>query len=476
MRSIRGVNNESREDMKSLGSVTPSPQQLTIVRRVRSGSEVIRGAAGSGKTTTAVLKLKLLLLWVLARRRRQESVEPARALVLTFNKTLRGYIQDLVNENTPGGTLEVTVDTFGHWAFEALGRPPVYDGKILEQLAARHSAEIGLSANFIVSEAIYAMGRFLPEQLDEYLTCRRDGRGATPRVERATRQIILERVVRPFNAEKLRLGQVDWNDMAVLMAEKKFDYDVVIVDESQDFSANQLRAIAAQFHPECAATFIIDTAQRIYAGGFTWAEVGLTIRPENSHRLTVNYRNTPEIARVAASLINCVILDDDGTPPLLAAMAGNPIPTVLTGLFNQQVAWCIDYIKANVDLASESVAFLHPKGWFDYLKSTLDDNGLTYVEVTRRSDWPRGEVNIALSTLHSAKGLDFDHAIIIGLSKECLPDGEFDIGDDRFETACRLLSMAIARARKSVILGYKPGEEPAILSRLDADTYSKVEL
>lgn len=463
--------------MKSLMTVTPSPQQLTIAKRIRSGPEVIRGAAGSGKTTTAILKLKLLLLWVLSRRRQKDSKEPARALVLTFNKTLRGYIDDLVAANTPAGNIEVTVDTFGHWSFESLGRPAIYNGKDLEQLALLNAREIGLPSDFLLSECRYVLGRFLPENLDDYLTCRRDGRGATPRVERPTRQAILERVIRPYAVRKAALCQFDWNDLAVEMTRhQRIGYDIVIVDESQDFSANQLRAVAAQFGEECAASFIIDTAQRIYAGGFTWSEVGLTIRPENSHRLTVNYRNPPEVARFAASLMNFVSLDEDGTPPLLSELVGNPKPKVLVGLFSEQVAWCIKFIKDNVDLSKESVAFLHPKGWFDYLEGELERAGLQYVEVTRKSDWPTGEMNIALSTLHSAKGLDFDYAFIIGLDKRGLPEGECEMGDDRFETACRLLSMAIARARKSAVIGYKDGEQPAVLSRLDSATYDRVVL
>ncbi len=167
-------------------------------------------------------------------------------------------------------------------------------------------------------------------------------------------------------------------------------------------------------------------------------------------------------------------LDEDGTPPELVELTGGPKPVMLKGLFNQQVDWCIKYIKFKVDLKNESVAFHHPKGWFTFLKEKLEAEGIDYVELTRKSDWPKSEANVALSTLHSAKGLDFDHCIIIGLSKTGLPEGEFDLGADRFEMACRLLSMAIARARTSVVLGYKPGEEPAILARLDTTTYEEI--
>jgi hypothetical protein len=462
--------------LKKLTNVTPSPEQYTIIKRVRPGAEVIRGSAGSGKTTTAVLKLKLMLLWFLTRRLRTESDEPVRALVLTFNKTLRGYIKELVAANVPDGKVIVTVDTFGRWANSTLGGPNIDDGEQLEALARAHAGTIGLAPDFLLSESEYVISRFPPSQLDEYLTCRRDGRGASPRVERGTREEILSQVIRPYMDWKAKNGCIDWNDTAILLTERRYhSYDIVIVDESQDFSANQLRAVMSQVAEEHAVSFIIDTAQRIYARGFTWTEAGISIRPESSHRLSVNYRNTPPIARLASSLMQNVTLDDDGTAPsLLDPLEGAAIPVMLKGFFHSQVDWAIDYIKNKVDLRSESVAFLHPKGWFTYLKTRLVDAGLEFVEVTQKREWPESEVNIALCTLHSAKGLDFDHVFIIGINQDGLPEGQFDLGDERFEMACRLLSMAIARARMQVILGFKPGEQPAILARLDEAAYQEI--
>ncbi len=419
-----------------------------------------------------------MLMYFSARRTRMENEEPVRALVLTFNKTLRGYVQHVVEENIPTGKFEVVVDTFRHWAYVTLGRPNIHDESCLHRLVQAHALEIGLPFDFLLNECVYLMGRFLPELIDDYLTCRRDGRGATPRVERATREAILRLIVHPYMEWKQREGLTDWNDAAVQLAtEQRYGYDIVIVDESQDFSANELRAVMSQVAEEHAVSFIIDTAQRIYARGFNWAEAGIAIRPETSHRLSVNYRNTPQIARLASGLMQCVQLDDDGTPPsLLDPLADAATPVLLKGYFNAQVRWCINYIRERVNLANESVAFLHPKGWFTYLKERLAIAQLNYVEVTGQRDWPEGDANIALCTFHSAKGLDFDHVIIIGLSSEGLPEGQFEMGDERFETACRLLAMAIARARIQVVLGYKPTEESALLQRLDRTAFVEIEV
>ena len=44
--------------MRTLQSIQMTPEQLAIFSRNQPGVELIRGAAGSGKTTTAPLKLK----------------------------------------------------------------------------------------------------------------------------------------------------------------------------------------------------------------------------------------------------------------------------------------------------------------------------------------------------------------------------------------------------------------------------------
>ena len=81
--------------MKALIDVIPTAEQLALFSRVTSGVDVIRGAAGSGKTTTALLKLRTSVAFYLNRARRQAAPRQVKVLVLTFNRTLRGYINEL---------------------------------------------------------------------------------------------------------------------------------------------------------------------------------------------------------------------------------------------------------------------------------------------------------------------------------------------------------------------------------------------
>jgi len=466
--------------MRALLDVAPTAEQLSLFSRVNNGVEVIRGAAGSGKTTTALLKLRSSIGSFLSRRKRIGNPEPLRILVLTYNRTLSGYITELAKRQfATQENIELEILTFGKWAMQAIKNPamltPYQQSKAIK--SSVHS--LTLTQSFIEEEIEYLTGRFLPSELNLYLTARREGRGGSPRMEKAAREELLYKVVAPYIEYKQQNGLIDWNDLAVEMSQHKyFEYDIVIVDEAQDFSANQIRAIMNQLAPVHAVTFVLDTAQRIYARGFTWQEVGVTVRPENSFRLTKNYRNTREIAELAASMVSGINTDDDGTlPNFIGAERNGNKPLMLVGKYKNQVKFCLDYIRKSVNLSEESVAFLHPKGggWFDHLRQELKDSDFDYVEITREAEWPDGDENIALSTLHSSKGLEFDHVIIIGLNANVLQHGD-DIDDEKLVTLRRLIAMGIGRAKKSVILGYKADEKSNIVDFFNRDAFVQVDV
>lgn len=467
--------------MRGLREVRPTPEQHKLILNTSPGIRIIRGAAGSGKTTTALLMLRMALGFLLAERKRTGRTEPIHAVVFTFNRTLAAYVASMADdaiklaEAKPGDViLEVTtLAKYARSHFPELGNK-ILDKKDQDTLLKANALGIALEPDFVVGEIEYLLGRFLPTNLSDYLDAERTGRGTTPRVEKKLRLEILENVIKPYIEYKQENGVVDWNDLTFGLATKKgMSIDIAIVDETQDFSANQLRAVVNQLADPCYATFVLDTAQRIYTRGFTWKEIGLDVRPEHTYRLERNYRNTTEIATFASQLLDERNFDEDATLPLFSATAmGNRLPVIFSGKFSEQVSFAIDFIKAEVDLTKETAAFLHPKGggWFSYLRGELTVNGLEYAETTRVGEWPEGDEQIALSTIHSAKGLEFDHVFLLGLSDECFIY-EDDDDDDAYLRVRRLVAMAITRARKSVTLGYKSETKPSFIDLFDASTF-----
>jgi len=465
--------------MQKLPQVRPTPEQLKLISDNSLGVEVIRGAAGSGKTSTAILRLRSLAYMFEERREREGRTDAVRVLVLTFNRTLSGYVRSLVEEQVAGlRNSSVEVETFSHWAMAHLGHPRVVDSRAREQKLRQLAAPlVPPSAGYLIKEVEYVLGRFAPDDLDSYLTTERTGRGTEPRVDRPLRQRILAEVIAPYKQWLHDRNEVDWNDVAVAMgATAPLNYDIIIVDESQDFSANQLRALRHHAAADHAVTFVIDTLQRIYARGFTWTECGFDMRGARYHTLKENHRNSVEVATFALGVLQGLPVDPDGAlPDLAAAKRHGEKPTVLRGLYDAQVNWAVRYIRSRVNLSQESVAFLKPEGgqFFRHLKQTLRAERLPFVDITRQAEWPEGPENIALSTFHSAKGLEFDHVFILGLSKINTAHGDEAI-DDQLNVLRRLLAVAIARARTNVIVGYKLGEESRLVSYFTPGTFDAV--
>jgi superfamily I DNA/RNA helicase len=409
--------------------------------------------------------------------------EPVRVLVLTYNTTLQGYITELARTQVAGDPgLILVVSTFSKWARELVGDIKVLDHNEIGRIV-RPRLEALLpprtSLDYYLDEIEYVLSMFTPDDLGNYLTLKREGRGAAPRIDGLLRQRLLDEVITPYTDEKTSRGVMDWNDLALAAIDSPGpEYDVVIVDEAQDFSANQLRAVLAHAASDSSMTFVIDAMQRIYPRHFTWSQVGITVRPNQVYRLTKNHRNTTQIAAFARRLVEGLPLEDDGSLPDFDACDGDgPLPEVISGKYSAQVDYMLDQLIDRVDLSSESVAILQPRGggWFTYTRNALRAKGIPYCELTRQSEWPSGAANVGLSTIHSAKGLEFDHVLLPGLNQEVTPHGDED-GDGALEGLRRLLAMGVGRARKSIMLGYKPGEESTLITLLDPETYLAVEL
>jgi superfamily I DNA/RNA helicase len=400
-------------------------------------------------------------------------------LVLTFNRTLEGYVTALAESQIEGGDdLDLTVTTFAKWATRLLGERRIIDENEGRSILTPLCAKLTSNTEFLVQEVEYALGRFLPERIGEYVHCRREGRGAVPRCDAVLRQRLIREVIEPYAEWKRRAGRRDWNDLAVALAHARAarPYDVVVADEAQDLSANQLRAIMNHVSAESSVTFILDAVQRIYPRGFTWSEVGIDILPGQSYRLTRNHRNTIQIAQFARALVSGITLDDDGTLPDLRACDRNgPLPLVIKGKYIPQVDYVINNVFPGIDFERESVAFLKPRGgrYFDRLESMLRAAEHEYVTITRNPDWPSGTENIALSTMYSAKGLEFDHVFILGLSQDVTPHGS-DPEDSSALQLRKLLAVAATRARTSLIIGFKPGEESQLSRYFEPGTFTEV--
>lgn len=459
--------------MRVLATVTPTKEQLPLVLNDRPGVAVIRGAAGSGKTTTSLLRLRQLCAVRRARRLRLGTAAPVRVLVLTFNRSLAGYIEALADAQVSSGTdLVLEVKTFAQWA-QSLGRVDLIDKDVADRKAFGLAGGLGYTRRFVADELDYILGRFPLSELDEYLVRDREGRGTIPRVDKRD---FLTKVVEPYLVWKTSGCHNDWHDLTAAAAGAgAVGYDVIIVDEAQDFSANQIRAVVKHMDAAGSLTFVIDSAQRIYPRFHTWREVGLNASSfVMNARLSENKRNTREIAAFARPLLDGLKIDENGDLPNFAsATRHGPKPIVFGGRFAEQLDVITAYIKTFVDLGSESVGILHPKGggWFDAMRARLRTEGIGFVELSQNRRWPTGPENVGLSTLHSAKGLEFDHVILCGITSTTAGTDGLPEDDDSVQVQRRLFAMGVGRARDGLLFCYDPREPAGVVNYLNPTTY-----
>ena len=90
-----------------------SPEQFEVLTRPDSGVVILRGQAGSGKTTVALHRIAYL------RYHDPERFRPERVLVVMFNKALQTYVQRALKDLDIAG---VRVSTFHAWAMGMLRR------------------------------------------------------------------------------------------------------------------------------------------------------------------------------------------------------------------------------------------------------------------------------------------------------------------------------------------------------------------
>ncbi len=479
--------------MKFLRPIKLTQEQMKVANLPPVGERLIKGSAGSGKTTVAIYRLITVAKTIRDDKKRMGDTSPVICRIVTYNNTLRSYVEALVNNEKKGlgagAEIVIHVSTFDKWARDACEVDNLYyltstknnvltEAQSIVLSSAKKHGLTSLENEFILAEITYILGKFLHDKLDDYLTMDRVGRGASPRVDK---KLMLE-VAKDYVKWKVENKKNDGDDLSVMMLNHPTPqkHDVIIVDESQDMTANKMRAIKHFMKPRVGSlTLVYDSAQQIYRHGYTWKEVGINVAGgDRTVALTRNYRNSREIALYVNSILQNADLGQDGTAPDPAVcQLANILPIVLKGRYPQQVDWAIEHLRKNVDFESETVAFLHPKGygWFCYLKSRLEEKHINFVELSGVSEWPDGNENVALLTMSSAKGLEFDHVYILGLDDELtLCSDEKD--DDSRNWLVRLFAVACSRARNTLVIGALR-ESPSFLIALPAkDTYSEVEV
>jgi hypothetical protein len=223
---------------------------------------------------------------------------------------------------------------------------------------------------------------------------------------------------------------------------KKPHYRAVLVDEAQDFDTEALEFCTLLLEPgepdRQDLVIVADSAQNIFRKNFRWKNAGIQAQGR-TQILRINYRNTVEILRFAhAFLIADGSIRVDETPdaddPFTIVPAESsersgrsPIVTVVADA-NAEVAAVVASVKARLHGKStaRSIAVLYGERSSDgdrgvALARALAEAGVSHFWVAD-PDTPKNkdcvgivDEPVILSTVQSAKGLEFKTVIVCGL-------------------------------------------------------------
>ena len=199
-------------------------------------------------------------------------------------------------------------------------------------------------------------------------------------------------------------------------------WDAIMVDEGQDFSSDMAQVVL-RLLPRWGSLLVTqDDNQCLYPQGRQGWE-SLEIPGLKIHRLTQHYRNTKAIARAAALILDNTPLTEDlvgaeGTmPERLECSDAASMPASVAGAVTQ-------LIRSGVPMNEIAVLYTHSKAYGvenlpEVLVQAIEAQGALAQWTARDSSSKRNfditTDSVTVSTVYSAKGLDFAHVFLLGL-------------------------------------------------------------
>ncbi len=481
-------------------------EQRRIIENKPNGHVLVKGVAGSGKTTVAVHKIPFLL-------KDYTYEKDDKILVITYNKSLINYIKYIYeeiernkeNEQLTLGIYEsgdkdkLYIETIDNMMFKyftsyikeekleklrvatekQINKAMVEAINVVKQEYEKVNVLDRKNLTFIIEE-IRWMKSCNYTDIEEYQTIDRIGRISNNNVESThklrknskIRKAIFEVMIQ-YNDNLKKEKLVDLQVVA-LMALKQAKREVgekythIIVDETQDLTRVQLEFIKTLYMNRSYSSmlFVSDTAQSIYpeawlVKGRSFTSIGLDMTGKSTS-LSKSYRTTMQIAYAAYSLIEDdknILEDDNFVKPSLIDKQG--VYPVYRGFKNkvseaEYIAETIENELKNKYDYKDIAIISKFKNQLKDIKIFLEKNNIPYKELESNEELDFNEDCVKLLTMHCAKGLQFKAVIIAGLNDKIIPSRDFanEFEDSDFVESIdrRLLYVGMTRATEELFL------------------------
>lgn len=447
-----------------------SPEQEAFTQEKLSGAKLLRGCAGSGKTTVAVYRAIRL------------AESNAKTIFLTFNKTLAAVARTLIEELIGPLPKNLLVTHLDAWQVRFL-RDRKHAVNIISNQEQRQAIQAAIQVaqreigNYVLEFPWTffrdEIGRVIKgnglKRIEEYLDAKRYGRKTA--LKKPARQATWK-VFEIYQSTLEKAGKMDWQDVTLLTYQELFSQSLrepfahVVIDEAQDLTAMQLRVAqrlnkGATYRPESSIFLVGDAAQTLYSRGYAWVQVGLQLRGRSS-TLRKNFRNTRQIADAAATLLaynHNLKLSEEYVDPQYTNRLG-PWPIVLQcDVTDREQSAVLEKILSLIEdqrFRLSDFAILSPSHeLIQAMQQALQRVQVPCV-IHTDDEFDILEEQVKILTIHSAKGLEFPVVFLLGLHQGVLPRNLRSIDDEEAELDLErertLMYVGMTRAAEALYL------------------------
>lgn len=471
------------------------PDQEKIAHFALRGPTMVRGGAGTGKSTVLLYRVRSVL-------RRDGAGKKETALFTTYTRALQNVSRQLLSQIlTPEEMGRVRVATVDELAREVVakrravgaleGDPRAIFAAVREgflpsgpttferKLRARALGKI--PDRYLLEEIAWIIeGREIGTRA-EYESAPRPGRGIAFGAK--LRGAVWE-LYEAFQA-KLAASGVEtierWRREASALAvagEARLRFDHVFVDEAQDLPPVALRFLAHLATSAEGLFFAADSKQSIYSKGAGWASADPRLQFKGRTAvLTRNYRSTAEIDAAAFAL-----LEEEPSEDLVESKSphSGPLPVLLRGApAAREGYWAAELIRQmarHLRIQTHAAAVLVPgRIAGEVMAKGMRESGLA-ARFFEGRDLDLSEKVVKVMTFHSSKGLEFPIVVVGGLAPGSYPVASDHEDSAEFEEAMRhhrrLLYVACTRAMRGLMVIEPEGCEDAALSSASGERWN----
>jgi DNA helicase-2/ATP-dependent DNA helicase PcrA len=421
------------------------PSQFDLITRPANGYLVIRGSAGSGKTTVALHRIAYLAF-------DDPAIDGPDTLVVVFSTALARYVAHVLPSL---GLRGVEIVTYRDWALaerrRCYAQLPAKHREDTPALIQRLKLHSGMDVALARQVARVPGARNAEQAFDDWASVLTQ-RGLLGEVfaevapgqfsERDLDRFVewnrrrLEEIQSALAGDAEADAAIDPEDDALLLrawqrrvgrlvgrSRRPLAYRHVVIDEVQDFAPVEVRVLLDSLHAESSITLAGDTQQHLveHSGFTSWAgffqELGLD--GAEIETLKVSYRSSEPIMEFATSLLGDLQEEDE----VVTTRTGPPVELFRLTDRGACVAFLSDVLR---DLmAAEpnaSVAILTPNATTsDVYFAGLERAELPRLRRIRDGEFPF-KAGIEVTEVAQVKGLEFDYVVVLDVDATNYPD------------------------------------------------------